>query len=153
MKKIVDVVMERLTANEWNFEHPEDGIVVTGLRGNNSNFRVFFFADEERRTLQVMVTLPVVVPEQKRMEMAEFMTRANSTVLLGNFGMNFEDGEIRYSSAIDLGVDGELTLSMVDGLMMRCVITLDQYTPGIMKVIYANVTPQEAFEEITQAQA
>ena len=40
-------------------------------------------------------------PEEMRVPMAEFLTRANYGLRIGNFEMDFEDGEVRYKSSVD----------------------------------------------------
>ena len=45
---------------------------------------------------------PVKAPTEKRQLIAEFLTRANYDLLIGNFEFDFEDGEIRYKTSIDV---------------------------------------------------
>jgi hypothetical protein len=57
------------------------------------------------------------VPEAKRQAMAEFLTRAKYGLCMGNFEMDFGDGEVRYKASLDIA-DGELTAKMIEVLHM-----------------------------------
>jgi len=90
---------------------------------------------------------PIRAPEDKRPAVAEFLTRANYGLLIGNFEMDFEDGEIRYKTSIDVEGD-RLSPALLRQLTYANVVTMDRYLPGIMSVIYGNVTPVEAIAQI-----
>jgi len=46
-----------------------------------------------------------VVISSKRGAVAEFINRANYGIIIGNFEMDFADGEIRYKTSIDVQGD------------------------------------------------
>jgi hypothetical protein len=90
---------------------------------------------------------PVNVPEHKRPEIAEFITRANYDMVIGNFEMDYGDGEVRFKTSID--VEGtELTPELLKPLLYANVLMMDQYLPGIMSVIYADVSPETAVAQV-----
>lgn len=45
------------------------------------------------------------VPEDRRLALAEFLTRANYGLFIGNFEMDWQDGEVRYKTSIDVAGD------------------------------------------------
>lgn len=78
---------------------------------------------------------------------AEFMTRVNYNLYLGNFELDYTDGEIRYKcSAVnfdDLPTQEELDwLVDIPGLMM------ERYGDALAKVVMMGVAPDEALAEI-----
>jgi hypothetical protein len=79
--------------------------------------------------------------------MAEFITRANYGMRIGNFEMDFSDGELRYKSSIDVE-DDRLSSPLVKHMIYPNVLMMDKYLPGIMAIIYAGKSPQQAVEEI-----
>jgi hypothetical protein len=83
------------------------------------------------------------VPPDKRSAVAEFLTRANYGVYIGNFEMDYSDGEVRYKTSITVKGD-RLTPALVKNLVYINVIMMDEYFPGIMSVIYAGVSPADA---------
>lgn len=81
--------------------------------------------------------------------MAEFLTRANYGMLIGNFEMDFTDGEIRYKTSIDVEGD-RLTSPLMQQIVYANVRTMDRYLPGIRKVIETDLTPAEIIASIEQ---
>ena len=55
--------------------------------------------------------------------MAEFLTRANYGIMIGNFEMDFNDGEVRYKGALEYA-DGDVTIMMIDNLIGKCAYTM-----------------------------
>ena len=81
------------------------------------------------------------------MAAAEFIARANYGLRIGNFELDFNDGEIRYKSSLDFE-GAELTPSLIRNTIYPAVQTLDRYLPGLMKVMYGAATSQDAIAEI-----
>ncbi len=89
----------------------------------------------------------IKVPEETRPAIAEFLTRANYGLRIGNFELDFSDGEVRYKSSLDF--EGEtLAPNLIRNALYPAVQTLDSYLPGLMKVAFGGQTPFEAIEEI-----
>ncbi len=87
------------------------------------------------------------VSEEARPSVAEYITRANYGLRIGNFEMDYNDGEVRYKSAIDF--EGEtLTPNMIKYTIYPAVQTMDHYMPGLLKVVYGGVAPVEAITDI-----
>ena len=85
--------------------------------------------------------------------MAEFIARANYDLLIGNFEMDFQDGEIRFKTSIDVeDAEDHFTSQIIRQMVYANVVTTDRYFPGVMKVIYdESCTPLEAIEQIEGA--
>src|SRR5262249_47600370 len=93
--------------------------------------------------------LPSNVPEEKRVEIAEFITRANYGLVIGNFEMDYNDGEVRYKTSVDVE-GGELTPKMIENLMRANLMTMDRYFAGVMGVLYGDRDPAEAIAEMEE---
>jgi hypothetical protein len=93
---------------------------------------------------------PVKAPEATRPAVAEFITRANYGMRIGNFEMDFSDGEVRYKSSLDFEQE-VLTPQLIKNAIYPAVQTMDRYLPGLMRVIYGDQPPIEAIAEIEGA--
>jgi hypothetical protein len=62
---------------------------------------------------------------------------------LGNFELDFQDGEVRYKTSLDLA-DVELTTGLLAALLRSNISTVDRYLPGLMSVLWNDVPPQDA---------
>ena len=79
--------------------------------------------------------------------MAEFITRANYGMIVGNFELDFSDGEVRYKTSVD--VEGsEVTHALVKGLVYANVLTMDRYLKGIMAVAFGGVDAESAVASV-----
>ena len=90
---------------------------------------------------------PVKVPENKRPLVGDFLTRANYGLLVGNFEMDYNDGEVRYKTSID--VEGnKLSVALVKRLVYDNLAVMDRYLPGVLSVIYGGASPTEAIAQV-----
>jgi hypothetical protein len=82
--------------------------------------------------------------QRHRQAVAELLTRLNFGLTIGNFELDFDDGEVRYRSSVD--VEGtELTSELIKPLAAAAVLNMDYYLPGIRAVATGDATPLEAF--------
>lgn len=148
MAEIMKVLKEFFTDDEWPYQLMEDPQVVrTGFRGDNGQWVCFVRVIEELDRLVFYSVLPVHASEEKLGIMAEFVTRANFGLLIGNFEMDYTDGELRYKTSVD--VEGnKIGIAMVRNLAYANVLTVDDYLPGIMNVLFSEMTPEEAVARI-----
>mmetsp|Transcript_28206 Transcript_28206/g.59018 ORF Transcript_28206/g.59018 Transcript_28206/m.59018 type:complete len:179 (-) Transcript_28206:250-786(-) len=149
---ILSLVKEYLDSGGRNYQTQpvrDDGSIVISmsLTGNNSAFRTFIDLKIPQDRMLVFIESPVKVPEgEKRTICAELLMRINYTLALGNFEIDFRDGEVRYRMSVD--VEGSsLSTQMVETNIMVSAATMDRYFPAIMAVVYGNKTPIEAIEE------
>lgn len=85
---------------------------------------------------------PTPAPEACRPALSEFLTRANYGLVIGNFEMDLDDGEIRFKSSLD--AQGEpVSPGLIQHLVYPNLLMMDRYLPGIMRIIYEQATPAE----------
>ena len=70
-------------------------------------------------------------------------------MIVGNFEMDFSDGEVRFKTVIAVE-DGLLTTEMIKRNVYVNLMMMDQYFPGLMSVMYAGVDPAEAVAKIEE---
>jgi hypothetical protein len=83
------------------------------------------------------------VPEARRREVMEFITRANYGLLLGNFEFDINDGELRYMASIDLE-GSQLSRSQFRNLLFGSVAAIDRYFPHLQRVLQGAADPAAA---------
>ena len=84
------------------------------------------------------------------------MTRANYGLIIGNFEMDFSDGEVRYKTSIDVedeDEDDRLSVALIKNLVYANVLTMDRYLPGVMSIIYGDVSPAQAIAQMEEGEA
>ncbi|MFN8507987.1 MAG: YbjN domain-containing protein [Dehalococcoidia bacterium] len=82
-------------------------------------------------------------PVERRAALAEFITRANFGLLVGNFEMDMDDGEIRYKTSIDVEGD-RLSTALLQQLVRVNLEMMDKYLPGLYAVANEGMEPLAA---------
>jgi hypothetical protein len=146
--QIFNILVEFFEDDEWDFHWMEGAPILSmGFTGRNGKWMCYAQAREEQEQFVFYSVCPVNTPEDRRHDVAEFITRANYGMIIGNFEMDFNDGEVRYKTSID--VEGDtLTAALIKQMVYSNVIIMDRYLPGIMRVIYGNASPLEEIERI-----
>lgn len=149
-KRAFATLGEYLERDGW---HPQrlgdDTIYRTGFLGENGQMVCYAQVLSDLEQFLFYVLAPVKAPEDRRPAVAEFITRANFGLRIGNFEMDFADGEVRYKSSLDFE-DAMLTPELIKGAIYPAVRTMDRYLPGLMRVIYGGQSALEAILEIEQ---
>jgi hypothetical protein len=115
--------------------------------GENGDLRCYAKVDVNLELFLFYALAPIKVPDEKRLIVAEYLTRANYGLRIGKFELDFNDGEVRYKSSLDF--EGEtLSHAWLQHAIYPAVQTMDRYLPGLMNVLYGGVSPAEAVAEI-----
>lgn len=134
--------------DDWPFvQIEEEPLLQMVFQGENGKWTCYAKARDDQEQFVFYSVCSVNAPENKRLAVAEFLTRANSGMIIGNFEMDFEDGEIRYKTSIDVEGDS-LSSALIKRLVYANVMMMDAYLPGIMSVIYGDVSPEDAIAQI-----
>jgi hypothetical protein len=145
---IFNDLAEFFLGDEWGPEQIEEQPVLKmDFEGDNGRWTCLAFAHDDRERVVFTSMLPVEVPEEKRLLAAEYLTRANFGMEIGNFEMDFSDGAVQFRTSIDIE-GGELTPKMIQNLAYVNVTVTDQYLPGLVMVVEGDATPEEAIQKV-----
>ena len=144
MGRIYDAMTEWFRAEDWKFQESDNQpVLMLGFEGQHATYACYAQARENEEQFIFYVVAPMKVPEAQRMEIAEFLTRANYGLVLGNFELDFSDGEIRYKTSVDCE-DVPVLSSCFRPCVYAGVFTADRYFPGLTAVLYGGSTPEQA---------
>lgn len=137
-----------LTQDGWHpLRNDEKYLYRCTFEGNNGEIRCYAQVRVDLEQFVFYAVSPVKVPEAQRPAVAEFVTRANYGMRIGNFEMDFGDGEVRYKSALDF--EGEaLSDNLLKNAIYPAVQVLDRYIPGLMAVAFGGKAPVDAIRGI-----
>ncbi len=117
------------------------------FNGKNGELRCYAQIHHALEHFLFYAVAPVKAPLESRPAVAEFITRANYGMRIGNFEMDYSDGEVRFKSSLDF--EGEiLTHNWIRNAIYPAVQTLDRYLNGLMAVIYGGKAPADAIAEV-----
>ena len=148
MGVMFDTMLEFFKQDEWPYRQIEGQETLSlNFSGKNGGWACYARANAEKEIVLFYSYCPVKAPEDKRPVLADFLTRANYGLYIGNFEMDFNDGEVRYKTSIDVEGNG-LSTALVKRLAYDNVSVMDKYMPGIMSVIYGGASPTEAIAQV-----
>src|SRR5262245_10838459 len=148
MTGLFSTLIDYMEEEDWKYEILEgETIIRFHFKGSAGRLLCYGEVDEEKCWLIFYSYMPVNAPPEKMAQVAEFVTRANRGMRIGNFELDFDDGEIRYKTSIDVE-GGELTSKMIDNLLRANLSTINRYFAGLMELIYGNQPPSEIIKRI-----
>jgi hypothetical protein len=146
MSRLARAVTDHLDAEGWQYAssaHPEGARLRFVFQGEHALLDCWVVCYEATERLAVLARYPIPIPDGTRLAVAEFVTRANFGTLVGNFEFDMDDGELRFKTSADL--EGTpLTGPFIRNLLAANLTTADRYFPGLMKVLYARMSPADA---------
>jgi hypothetical protein len=132
---LLDNLKRVFTDNGWPFTEVQGAPVLLGvLSGPAGSWSFYAQAVEEKDLILLYSICPQRVPPDRRLAVAEYLTRANYGLAAGNFELDLDDGEVRYKSALPIQGDGPDAIAL-KRLMRANGIAMETYLPGITAVI------------------
>jgi hypothetical protein len=148
MTQILEMVIKFFEEDNWPFEKLEgESALGMGFQGDNGEWSCYALVREAQKQFIFYSVNPLETPEDKRLQMAEFLTRANYGMMVGNFELDFADGEVRYKTSIEAEVTN-LNSALIKTIVYTNVRMMDKYLPAIMSVIDGDLSPTEAIAQI-----
>ncbi|MEH2366554.1 YbjN domain-containing protein [Nostoc sp.] len=142
------IIVNFFQQEDWQFQQiSKEQTLRLAFQGKNGKWDCFAKEREKQQQFVFYSICPVNAPEEKRLVIAEFIARANSGMIIGNFELDFNDGEISYKTSIDVEGD-RLSFALIKRVVYANVAMMDEYLPGIMSVIYSNVAPVDAIDQV-----
>ncbi len=147
-ESIFSSVVNFFIEDDWQFAKLEtEPSLRLAFQGKNGKWNCYAKAREQQQQFVFYSVSPVNVPENKRLPITEFITRANYGMIMGNFEFDFTTGEIRYKTSIDVEGDN-LSFALIKQMVYANVMMMDEYLPGIMAVIEGEVEVKEAILQV-----
>jgi hypothetical protein len=88
---------------------------------------------------------PIRVPALRLQAISELLARANYGMTLGNFELDWKDGEVRLKTSLDLAGD-TWSERMFEKIFSTNLGTANRYMAAIYGVAFGDVSPQLAIE-------
>ncbi len=133
---------------DWQ-ETSDDEVIRTDVPGENGVWACFIVARQKDSRCTVYSQAPWETPDEQRSEMSELITRINFGLPMGNFELDFADGEVRFKTSIDVS-GAHLSPELFDGLFEPNVATMDLYLPALEAVRDGRLTPKAAVDMVEE---
>lgn len=154
---LLDVVRRALDDDSLDYEvlagdTPGDSTAGFELHGRATLYVVLVMVDEELARVTVLVVSTQRVPASARHAVAEYLMRASWGATLASFELDFEDGEFRCRTSIDVE-GGTLTPEQVRTLVWTAYHQMERIHSGALTVAFGGASPAEALKASCAADA
>jgi hypothetical protein len=148
LTSMIEVVEQTLLEEDISYKPmPQDAhsfaIRFQGLQGEWLSVAI---VREEAQEFVFYSVAPQFVDEERRWAVVEYLMRANYGLSIGNFEMDFDDGEVRFRTGIDVEGD-RLSPALLKSLIYSNWVTMDRYLLGLQAVMADELSPSDAIEQ------
>jgi len=151
MSQIEQAVQEFLNEMEWKWVEVKERTYRVHIQGENGQWAWLVWWDEDDTLFSCRSIVSVNIPAKRRPAAAEYITRANCGLRLGNLEMDYSDGQVTVrTSAPTKGI--EPCPKFIRSLAHANFTLMDMYLPGLMAVGFGKASPKTAIEEAERPQ-
>lgn len=127
------------------------GFQISDYPGENGRWRLIVLALENEAQIVCYSIAPLLASQKYLPTVAEFVDRVNFGLIMGNFELDWDDGEIRFrTSTSAAGI--ELSTKYLTQLVMHNLVTFDHYLPWLQAVADGDLSPRTAIEQSDSAE-
>ncbi|MCS6813449.1 MAG: YbjN domain-containing protein [Cyanobacteria bacterium] len=135
---LIPVLLQFFTGDEWKTDiQQNEQMIWTTFQGQHGQWRCYAQSLDNSQQVVFYSLCPYVIPSAKQAAITEFVTEANDGLIIGNFELRVDAGELRFKTS--MSVEGDrLTPALVKNLVMLNVLTMDCYLPDIAAIVTAS---------------
>ena len=140
-ESLFDLVRTFFETDDWeSYQVGDLPILNLPFTGRTAQWMCYAQVRETQGHFVFYSVCPVFTPADRQHAIVEFITRVNYGLVIGNFEFDYEDGEIRYKTSVD--VEGEtLSLGMIQHIVYANLVMMDHFLPSVLRVLYGNADP------------
>ena len=149
MAKLLAAVAAFLEGQGWAHEQLPGGSAMSfPFQGDEERWVCYAEAQEEHQRVTFYSVCPFNIPGEQRLAAAEFITRVNYGLIIGNFELDLGDGELRFKTGVDVK-GATLTPTLVERAVVPNLHAMNTYLPGITAIVRGEFdTPEQLVAQI-----
>lgn len=143
----IDTILEYFNELDWDHRfYPDDSSVDASYSGENGSWQCRAIWDSQAEIFCFYSFLPTTVPMERRWTMMELATRLNLGQRYGDFELDLNTGSLALRTYL-LCREASLESRAINDAVSGNLALMDDHLHLLMKVIYSDITPLEAWEE------
>ncbi|HEV2602528.1 MAG TPA: YbjN domain-containing protein [Microvirga sp.] len=150
-------VVERLAAlRDWIFDRAETDEMSVSVSGRWTDYHVAFTWIEDVEALHVACAFDLKVPERRRGEVLQLVSRINEQMWVGHFDLWSSENVVMFRHSLLLAGGAEATHAQCETMLRASVEACERYFQAFQFVIWAGKTAREALDAVlfeTEGQA
>lgn len=146
MKEQIINVLNQLKYTFTITDKGSDNLIIVPFNSSNGRIDSFTEINEGRKVIRILTFLPITIPEHRKVEVMEFITRLNHLANLGYFEFNIDNGRLSYNCTFEFYPHDNIE-KYYSSNFQTSVYKLDYYMPHILSIAYSNTSALEEFKK------
>jgi hypothetical protein len=137
-----------LKTRDWRVEKINEKLAFISQKdGQFVPLKYYFQIVPEHQHFLFYIVPQINVLDHQLALISEYICRANFGMRIGNFELDYNDGQVNFKSSINF-CGTQLTDILIDGVIEPALKAFDEFFPGL-RMVYAEIeTPKEAIRKI-----
>ncbi len=142
-------VVERLAAlRDWIFDRAETDEMSVSVSGGWTDYHVAFTWIEDVEALHVASAFDLKVPERRRQEILQLISRINEQLWVGHFDLWSSENVVMFRHSLILAGAAEPTNAQCETMLRVSVEACERYFQAFQFVMWAGKTAREALDSV-----
>lgn len=121
-------LIKMLDKRDWKYNRVDDDLTIkSGIATDDFNIEFVVYVDADRELVRYLSRIPVVFPEDKRIEGAIATCVANNGMVNGSFDYNVTNGEIYFKLVASYMSGTELSADLLENIILVSSAMVDRY--------------------------
>jgi hypothetical protein len=144
----VDTVERLAATHDWSFARASEDEVTLVIAGTFTDYQVSFTWMGDIEALHLACAFDLKVPERRRAEVLELVTRVNEQLWVGHFDLWANDGLLMFRHALLLTGGIDASGAQCESLLKTAVEACERYYQAFQFVMWAGKSAREALDSI-----
>ncbi|HEX2508904.1 MAG TPA: YbjN domain-containing protein [Microvirga sp.] len=142
-------VVERLAAlRDWIFDRAETDEMSVSVAGRWTDYHVAFTWIEDVEALHVACAFDLKVPDRRRHEIVQLISRINEQLWVGHFDLWSSENVVMFRHSLILAGGAEPTNAQCETMLRVSVEACERYFQAFQFVMWAGKTAREALDSV-----
>jgi hypothetical protein len=142
----VDVVERLAAVNDWSFDRAADDEITISIAGRWADYHVSFTWMDDIEALHLACAFDLKVPERRRPEVQQLVSKVNEQLWVGHFDLWSRDGLVMFRHALVLAGGVQASGRQCQAVLEAALQSCERYYQAFQFVVWAGKTAREAMD-------
>jgi hypothetical protein len=142
----VDVVERLAAVNDWIFDRAADDEITISITGRWADYHLSFTWMDDIEALHLACAFDLRVPERRRVEVQQLISRVNEQLWVGHFDLWLKDGLVMFRHALVLAGGVQASAKQCEALLEAALESCERYYQAFQFVVWAGKPAAEAMD-------
>lgn len=126
-QKVYKTLCTTLDKHEWHYRKSDESLSIEcEAQGEDLPMKITIEVDSDRQLVLLLSHLPLVIPEDKRLDVAIATSIVNDKLVDGSFDYNISDGHMFFRMTNSF-IESEIGNELFTYMLMVSFYTIDEY--------------------------